>query len=141
MLRDRSTPATATGPAEDITVITEAAAAAARGHLDDSALRTVARIDLLVPHPPGAGSVTARHFLDLGDTATVDTTALTLTRRAVADITGHRALGVVHGSAGLGKTFAVEHVLDGLDPQWTSCGLASRHDRAMRLIAQSSTWP
>jgi hypothetical protein len=50
----------------------------------------------------------SRHFLNLEGAATVDTDFLSLTRRAVADIAAHRALGVVHGAAGLGKTFAVE---------------------------------
>ena len=59
--------------------------------------------------------MTARHFLDLPGAATVDTVALTLTRRAIVDITRHRGLGVVHGAAGLGKTFAVEHALEHLD--------------------------
>ncbi len=58
--------------------------------------------------------MTARHFLDLPGAATVPTDALALTARAVADIARHRALGVIHGPAGAGKTFAVERAVDGL---------------------------
>jgi hypothetical protein len=36
----------------------------------------------------------------------VDTDFLSLTRRAVVDIASHRALGVVHGAAGLGMRMA-----------------------------------
>ncbi|MGI8848234.1 MAG: hypothetical protein ACR2GX_08250 [Candidatus Dormibacteria bacterium] len=43
--------------------------------------------------------MTTRHFLDLADATTVDTTALMLTRHSIADITRHRAFGVIHGSA------------------------------------------
>jgi AAA domain len=68
--------------------------------------------------------VTPRHFLDLDGAATVVTEPLRLTHRVVADLLGTCAMGVVHGEAGLGKTFAVEHaVVSGTAaPQacWTS---------------------
>jgi hypothetical protein len=80
--------------------------------------------------------VTAHHFLDLPDAITVDTITLALTRRALADITRHRALGVVHGAAGLGKTFAVERALDHLEPDWSVVWLSSPVRPTMRLIAR-----
>jgi hypothetical protein len=49
-----------------------------------------------------------RHFLNLAGAATVITEPLRLTHRAVADLMRARAMGVIHGDAGLGKTFAVE---------------------------------
>jgi type II secretory pathway predicted ATPase ExeA len=52
-----------------------------------------------------------RHFLDLQGAATVATEPLRLTHRAVADLRRARAMGVVHGDAGLGKTFAVEDAM------------------------------
>lgn len=50
--------------------------------------------------------VRPRHHLDLGGAATLHTTPLALTRRAVDDLVSARAMGVVHGPAGCGKTFA-----------------------------------
>jgi hypothetical protein len=79
--------------------------------------------------------VTARHFLDLAEAATVDTDALALTRRAVLDIARHRALGVIHGAAGLGKTFAVERALDYLEKAWSPVWLSFPVRPTMRLIA------
>jgi len=79
--------------------------------------------------------MTARHFLDLEDAATVDTTALALTRRAVLDLTRHRAMGVVHGAAGLGKTFAVERAVEHLDRFWSPVWLSFPVRPTMRLIA------
>jgi DNA transposition AAA+ family ATPase len=79
--------------------------------------------------------VTARHFLDLADAATVETAELALTRRAITDIARHRALGVVHGAAGLGKTFAVERALTHLDQGWAPIWLSFPVRPTMRLIA------
>jgi DNA transposition AAA+ family ATPase len=53
----------------------------------------------------------ARHFLGLEGAATVPTQAFLLTHRAVSDLHEAGALGVVHGEAGLGKTFAVDDAL------------------------------
>jgi DNA transposition AAA+ family ATPase len=77
----------------------------------------------------------ARHFLDLAGAATVTTDALTLTRRTVLDVTRHRALGVIHGAAGLGKTFAVERALEHLDPHWSPVWVSFPVRPTMRLIA------
>lgn len=80
--------------------------------------------------------MSARHFLDLAGATPVETDALLLTRRAIRDVARHRALGVVHGAAGLGKTFAVERALASLDPGWSPIWLAFPVRPTMRLIAQ-----
>lgn len=49
-----------------------------------------------------------RHFLKLEDAATVRTTSFHLAQRAVADLLEAQAMGVIHGDAGLGKSFAVD---------------------------------
>lgn len=79
--------------------------------------------------------MSARHFLDLAGATPVETDALLLTSRAVRDVARHRALGVVHGAAGLGKTFAVERALASLDPEWSPIWLAFPVRPTMRLIA------
>jgi hypothetical protein len=76
-----------------------------------------------------------RHFLDLPGATTVYTDALALTTRAVADIARHRGLGVVHGPAGLGKTFAVERAVEQLGDQWAPLWLAFPSRPTMRLVA------
>ncbi len=48
----------------------------------------------------------APHHLGLRDAQTMDTTTLQLTRRAVRDAIELEAMGVIHGPAGTGKTFA-----------------------------------
>lgn len=60
-------------------------------------------------------SVVARHHLDLADARTLPTTALALTTRAVHDLVQARAMGVVHGPAGCGKTFAWQTAAGRLD--------------------------
>jgi len=52
--------------------------------------------------------MTARHHLKLTGAQTLRTTPLALTERAVRDIVSARAMGVIHGPAGCGKTFAWE---------------------------------
>lgn len=47
------------------------------------------------------------HFLDLPHAACVRTHAFRIANWAVADITAIGAMGIIHGPAGLGKTFAV----------------------------------
>ncbi|MEV5576911.1 ATP-binding protein [Spirillospora sp. NPDC052269] len=54
----------------------------------------------------------AQHFLDLPDAATLDTRQFQLTARIVTDLVKHNAMGVVHGPAGTGKTYAVEDALE-----------------------------
>jgi DNA transposition AAA+ family ATPase len=75
-----------------------------------------------------------RHFLDLQDAQTVPTEAFKLTRRAISDMFEAQAMGVVHGEAGLGKTFAVEEALCGWpDVESLWAGFPSRP--TMRLVA------
>jgi len=79
--------------------------------------------------------VRPRHFLNLEGAATVETDFLALTRRAVADIAARRALGVIHGAAGLGKTFAVETAIEVLGDGWEAIWLGFPSRPTMRLIA------
>ena len=79
--------------------------------------------------------MSARHFLDLPGASVVVTDPLALTTRAVGDIAKHRALGVVHGAAGLGKTFAVERAVEALGPGWAPVWLSFPSRPTMRLIA------
>lgn len=57
----------------------------------------------------------ARHFLALEDARTLSTDHLLLARRAVRDATQANAMAVIHGEAGLGKTYAVDDALTGSD--------------------------
>lgn len=75
----------------------------------------------------------SRHFLDLEDARTIPTEHLLLTRRAVLDLTEARAMGAVHGDAGLGKTFAVEEAVGGVDVPVCWASFPSRP--TMRLVA------
>ena len=50
--------------------------------------------------------MSARHHLALTGARTLRTTPLALTERAVRDIVSAQAMGVIHGPAGCGKTFA-----------------------------------
>ncbi|MGI8803156.1 MAG: AAA family ATPase [Solirubrobacteraceae bacterium] len=59
--------------------------------------------------------MTAEHYLGLAGARTMPTTALQLTRRAVADLVDLEAMGVVYGPAGSGKTFAWRTAVAGLD--------------------------
>lgn len=73
-----------------------------------------------------------RHFLDLAQARVLPTDGLQLVEQAVADLSAAAALGVVHGPAGLGKTFAVEQALTGHpDAYWLT--FPSRP--TMRLVA------
>jgi DNA transposition AAA+ family ATPase len=64
----------------------------------------------------------SRHFLELADAATLETEHYLLARRAVIDAVEKRAMAVMHGSAGLGKTYTVDELVDELDIDvlWTS---------------------
>lgn len=76
-----------------------------------------------------------RHFLNLAHAVTVETDYLALTRRAVIDIAERRAFAVVHGVAGLGKTYAVEEALGGLGSEWEPVWLSFPSRPTMRLVA------
>ncbi len=75
----------------------------------------------------------ARHFLNLKGAQTVATGAFKLTRRAIADVYQAAAMGVIHGEAGLGKTFAVEQALGGW-PDIESCWAAFPSQPTMRQV-------
>jgi DNA transposition AAA+ family ATPase len=75
------------------------------------------------------------HYLDLGDATTVETDALGLTRRAVSDVCERRAMGVIHGPAGTGKTFAVEEAVEALPDTWGAMWLRFPSRPTMRLVA------
>lgn len=74
-----------------------------------------------------------RHFLDL-DAAVVRTEDYALCQRAVADVVGAGAMGVVHGQAGAGKTFAVEDAVAATGEHAVFLAFASRP--TMRAIAE-----
>jgi hypothetical protein len=69
----------------------------------------------------------ARHFLDLAGAATLETESYLLAQRAVADAVDADAMAVLHGDAGLGKTFAVEDALAA--PRYRFCVSRSRRAR------------
>jgi DNA transposition AAA+ family ATPase len=56
----------------------------------------------------------AEHFLNLPDAQTIHTREYALTAIAVRDVVANRAMGLIHGDAGLGKTFAVAAALEQL---------------------------
>jgi len=76
----------------------------------------------------------ARHFLGLANAATVPTEAFLLTHRAVSDLLTTGAMGVVHGEAGLGKTFAVDDALAHCD-QVQACTVSFPSRPSMRVVA------
>jgi hypothetical protein len=64
--------------------------------------------------PAGAGQTPGpnpQHFLDLEDARTIKTLNFAETNEAVGDVVEAAAIGVVHGDAGLGKTFATSWAL------------------------------
>ena len=62
----------------------------------------------------------ARHFLELDGAKTMRTPQFALIGRCIDEATQEQAIAVVHGDAGLGKTFAVEHasVRVGVESHW-----------------------
>jgi DNA transposition AAA+ family ATPase len=78
----------------------------------------------------------ARHFLNLKGAQTVATEAFKLTRKAVADVYEAAAMGVIHGEAGLGKTFAVEEAL-GSWPDVESCWATFPSQPTMRQVTRT----
>lgn len=75
-----------------------------------------------------------RHFLDLPDARTLPTPGLVATHRAVADLLSAAAMGVVHGMAGLGKTYGVEQALAQAG-EHSACWAAFPARPTMRLVA------
>jgi DNA transposition AAA+ family ATPase len=56
-----------------------------------------------------------QHFLNLPGAATLTTKQYQLTGRIVADLVHNLAMGVIHGPAGTGKTYAVEAALEDVE--------------------------
>ncbi|MFR9802820.1 AAA family ATPase [Pseudonocardia sp. RS010] len=79
--------------------------------------------------------MSVRHFLDIDGAATLPTEQLALVDQAVADLVGTRAMGAVHGPAGLGKTFAVEQALDRRTDEASACWVSFPSRPTMRLVA------
>jgi hypothetical protein len=77
----------------------------------------------------------ARHFLNVPGAATLETESYLLAQRAVADAVEADAMAVLHGDAGLGKTFAVEDALAAPAPPLLWVSFPSRP--TPRLIAAS----
>jgi hypothetical protein len=75
-----------------------------------------------------------RHYLDLADARTLPTPGLVATHRAVADLLEAVAMGVVHGKAGLGKTYGVEQALARAGER-SACWAAFPSRPTMRLVA------
>lgn len=78
--------------------------------------------------------MTAEHYLGLMGARTMPTTALQLTQRAVNDLVDLRAMGVVYGPAGSGKTFAWQSAVAQLDVP--VCAVAFPSRPSMLRVAQ-----
>ncbi len=76
----------------------------------------------------------SRHFLDIEQARTLPTPGLVATHQAVGDLLGASAMGVVHGPAGLGKSYAVEQALD-RDREVSVCWATLPSRPTMRLVA------
>lgn len=78
------------------------------------------------------------HFLGLTGAATLGTRHFHLTGRIIDDLVAHKAVGVVHGPAGTGKTFAVDFHLERLrerDAKIAACSLAFPSEPTMLRVA------
>jgi type II secretory pathway predicted ATPase ExeA len=79
------------------------------------------------------------HFLDLQGACTLITAQYQLVTRIIDDLVEHAATGVIHGPAGVGKTFAVdanlERLRDTRSPRVTVCSLAFPSKPTMRRVA------
>lgn len=75
-----------------------------------------------------------RHYLGLDRARTLPTPGLVATGQAIADLLDAGAMGVVHGPAGLGKTYAVETTL-GRHRDTLVCWAAFPSRPTMRLVA------
>jgi hypothetical protein len=78
--------------------------------------------------------VTVPHHLGLRGAQTMDTTALQLAKRAINDLVEFSAMGVIHGPAGTGKTFAWRTAVAELDVPVCAVQFPSRP--SMLRIAQ-----
>ncbi len=79
--------------------------------------------------------MSGRHFLDIDGAATLPTEQLGLVDQTVEDLVETRAMGAVHGQAGLGKTFAVEQALDRRGEQVAACWVSFTSRPTMRSVA------
>jgi len=88
-----------------------------------------------------ADQVTVRHHLQLSGARTLRTTPLALTERAVRDLASARAMGVIHGPAGCGKTFAWQSATTLLDVSVCALQFPSRPSmlRVARVLLQQLT--
>jgi type II secretory pathway predicted ATPase ExeA len=77
-----------------------------------------------------------RHFLNLKGAKTVPTQQLLLTRQAITDLVELNAMGVVHGLAGTGKSFAVDAVLE-RDRAIRPCFATFENYPTVRLVAST----
>ncbi|ALE86555.1 MULTISPECIES: ATP-binding protein [unclassified Pseudonocardia] len=75
----------------------------------------------------------ARHFLDLPGARVLPTAGLQLVDQAVGHVVDAAAMGVVHGPAGMGKTYAVESALAARSRTGLWSSFPSRP--TMRLVA------
>jgi AAA domain len=75
-----------------------------------------------------------RHFLDLAGAVTVATEPLRLAHRVVADLMDAGAMGVIHGEAGLGKTFAVDDALHACPTVTEACWTSFPARPTMRQV-------
>lgn len=76
-----------------------------------------------------------RHHLELDGAATLPTEELGLVDQAVAALVARRAMGAVHGPAGLGKTFAVDQALARRRGEVAACEVSFPSRPTMRLVA------
>ncbi len=83
----------------------------------------------------------ARHFLELNDAKTMTTTGFALSRRCVVDCVEARAVGVVYGEAGVGKTFAVEHATEkaNVEAHWFTFSRQPALTHIVKVMLESIT--
>jgi DNA transposition AAA+ family ATPase len=84
----------------------------------------------------------ARHFLELPAAQTLATTNFLLTQEAVGEAAATRSIVVIHGAAGSGKTYAVEHALSGItdvEAHWTVFPSRATQKRVVKQLLQTIT--
>lgn len=79
--------------------------------------------------------MSVRHFVDIDGAAILPTEQLGLIDQAVGHLVGARAMGAVHGDAGLGKSFAVDRALDRRVNEVAACTVSFPSRPTMRLVA------
>jgi hypothetical protein len=84
----------------------------------------------------------SHHFLQIEDATTVPTSGFRLAEEAINVSVERRAMVVVHGDAGTGKTFAVEHAMLGLEDietQWLKFPSRSTQKRVVGQLLKELT--